>query len=184
MLDLPGGDEEQKGDGGVCCRARTEHHVTCIVVPFVASGTEVAAAGTDVSDNGEGEETECSHEETIDELVCDQLRCENTLLVVVWWSVHAVFLRLFKSETDGEEGRGDEVDPENLNGGQREDGVVILVLEGETDEKEDDLSNVRDEKMHKELQHQILVSDRDGGEERISVPSGCYQIDDGLLRQL
>jgi len=29
--------------------------------------------------------------------------------------------------------------------------VVVLVFEGETDEKEDDLRDVRDEKMHEEL---------------------------------
>jgi len=57
VLDLPGRDEEKKRDCGVSCRAGTEHNLASIVVPFVASRSEVASARTDVSDDGEREET-------------------------------------------------------------------------------------------------------------------------------
>jgi len=57
MLDLPGRNKEEKGNSGVCCRAGTEHHLACIVVPFVASRAEVASTRAYVSDDGEGEET-------------------------------------------------------------------------------------------------------------------------------
>ena len=57
MLDLPGRDEQEKGDGGVCCRAGAEYNLACVIVPFIATRAEVTSARTDVSDNGEGEET-------------------------------------------------------------------------------------------------------------------------------
>lgn len=69
----------------------------------------------------------------------------------MWGAQHAVFLGFFETETDGEEGGRDEVGPENLDGGEREDGVVVIVFEGEADEEEDDLGDVGDEEMHEEL---------------------------------
>jgi hypothetical protein len=64
---------------------------------------------------------------------------------------HAVFLGLFEAETDGEEGRGDEVDPEDFDGREGEDGVAVEIFKGEADEEEDDLCNVGDEEMQEEL---------------------------------
>lgn len=111
VLDFPCGDEQQQCDCRVCGCARPEHHVAGVVVAFVTARAEVASAGTDVGDNGKGKETQGAHEEAVDELVGYELCAEDTLLIVVWWSEHAVFLGLFETETDGKEGRRDEVNP-------------------------------------------------------------------------
>lgn len=151
MLDFPGRDEEEQRDGRVGRGAGTEHHVAGVVVALVTAGAEVAAAGTDVGDDGEGEEAESAHEEAVDEFVGYELLGEDTGFDVVWGAQHAVFLGLFETETDGEKGGRDEVGPEDLDGGEREDGVVVIVFEGEADEEEDDLGDVGDEEMHEEL---------------------------------
>jgi hypothetical protein len=64
---------------------------------------------------------------------------------------HAVLLAFFEAEPDGEEGGGDEVDPQNFDRGEREDGVRVEVFEREADEEEDDLGDVGDEEMQEEL---------------------------------
>lgn len=151
MLDFPGCDEKQQSNGRVSCCASAEHNLACVIIAFVAARAETATARADVGDDSEGEETQSTHEETVDKLVGDEFGGEDALLHIVRWAVHAVFLRFLESKTDGEEGRGDEVDPENFNGGEGEDGVVVLVFEGKTDKQEDDLGDVGNEQMHQEL---------------------------------
>lgn len=67
------------------------------------------------------------------------------------WAEHAVFLRFLETKTDGKEGRSDEVDPKNFNGGQGENRMVVVILEGKANKEENNLGDVGDEKMHEEL---------------------------------
>lgn len=55
---------------------------------------------------------------------------------------HHVGGGLFEAETDGEEGGGDQVGPEDLDWGERENAGPVPVLEGKPDEQEDDLGDV------------------------------------------
>lgn len=64
---------------------------------------------------------------------------------------------IFKTEAEGEEGRGDEIGPEDFEGREGEDGDTIIVLEGETDEEEDDLGDVGDQEVEQELGLLLLV---------------------------
>lgn len=48
---------------------------------------------------------------------------------------HAVFLRFFETEADGKEGGRYQIDPEDLDGGERKDGVVVKIFEGEADQE-------------------------------------------------
>lgn len=56
------------------------------------------------------------------------------------------------SETHGGETTRDHDDPENLDGGEGENGKVVDVLEGETDEESDGLGDV----LGEEMQHKLL----------------------------
>lgn len=64
---------------------------------------------------------------------------------------HGIRLGLFEAEADGEEGGGDEVDPEDFDGRKGEDGVGVAVFESEADEEEDHLGDVGDEEVHEKL---------------------------------
>ncbi len=115
MFDFPSSNEQQEGDSRERCRASAEDDVTRRIIPFVAARAEIAASRADVGDNGEGEETEGAHEEAIDEFVGYELGCENALFDVVRGPEHAVFLGFFETEADCEEGRCDEICPEDLD---------------------------------------------------------------------
>jgi hypothetical protein len=151
VLDLPRCDEQQQRNGRVRRCARPEHNVARLVPAFVAPGPEVALSGAHVSDDGEAEQAQSAHEEAIDEFVRDELRGEDTGFDVMGRAQHAVFLRFLEAETDGEEGGCDEVDPEDFDGGEREDGMGVEVFEGEANEQEDDLRDVGDQEVQEEL---------------------------------
>ena len=72
-------------------------------------------------------------------------------------ALHHIWLGIFEAETEGEERRGDEVGPKNLERREREDGDSGVVLEGEANEEQDDLGDVGDQKVEEELEFRELV---------------------------
>lgn len=151
VLDLPRRDEQDEAQEGEDGRAAAEDDVAGGVPALVAVAAQLAVAWAE-GDDDEGDQTQDAGPAAVQHLVDDELRGEDADAQVARPAHHDVGLGLFQPETQGEEGRRDHVDPEDLQGGEGEDGVSAAVLERERDEEQDDLRDVGDEQMHEELE--------------------------------
>lgn len=150
VLRLQGHDREQDGEDAVRRAASAVRQITRLIEALVAVVTQIAIADT-VGDDDVGHETEDAHESAVDELVDDELLGEDAGFEAVRRAGHDVRAGFFQAQADGEEGGRDQVGPQDFDGGEREDGALVAILEGEADEEEDDLRNVRDEQVEQEL---------------------------------
>lgn len=134
VFALPRRDEQQERERRVCRRAGAEHGRAALVVPRVAAVAEPVRrhARRGVRDRSEGGQADEAHGGAVDELVDDELLGEDADAEVVRGPLHHVGLGFLEAETQGKEGRGDEVGPEDLDGGEGEDRATGSILEAET----------------------------------------------------
>lgn len=152
VLSLPRSNQQQKGQRSKRRSARAEGNTTNVVKVLVAPRPQPAGTGhAAVGDAGEGSKTQAAHGGAVDELVDDELAGEDADGEIVGRALHDVGLGVFDAEAEGQEGRGDEVGPEDLERGEREDGDTVWVFEGEADEEEEDLGDVGDEEVEEKL---------------------------------
>lgn len=152
VLDLEREDEQKESERGERRAARAVHEVAARRT-LVAAGREVLepARGRGVGDDHEGLEGQDALEDAVDELVDDEVAREDAGFRVAGRALQDVGLGLFEAEAERKRGRGDEVGPEDFQGGEREDGGSVGVLERETAEQEHDLGQVGGQEMEEEL---------------------------------
>ena len=147
MLYFPGCDEEDEGEDGEDGCAGTEYRIAGAIVIFVTILSQVSVAAA-VDDSDETQETENASPSSVEHFIGDEFPGEDADFEVSGRADHDVCLRFFHTETQGEEGGGYHVYPEDFKGGEREDGGAVGVFEGEGDEEEDYLRDVGDEEVH------------------------------------
>lgn len=116
VLRLPCRDQQQKSQRSESRRSRPECHATLRRPVLIATLAESVGTRHAVCYAGEGRQTETAHGCAVDELVDNQLPRENANLQVVRRTLHHVRLSIFETETEGEEGGGDEIGPEDFEG--------------------------------------------------------------------
>ena len=150
VFEFPRADEDQPGEFGEDGGARAEHGIAAGTVVAVAVDAEVGVAGA-VDDDDEGEEGAGAHDGAVDQHVDDDLGGEDAVFGAVGRPTHDVVAGFFAAQTEGREGGGEHVDPEDLERGQGEDGEAGFVLEPEADDEEDDFGDVGGEEVQDEL---------------------------------
>lgn len=148
VFDFPRRNEQQQRNSRIRRGPGPEDNTTRLIKPFITPTSQITPTRTHICHNRKTKQAQRPHEEAVDEFIRDEFLGEDTGLHIMRGPQHAVFLALFETETDGEEGGGDEVYPENFDGGEGKDGVGIAVFEGEAYEEEDDLGDVGDEEVH------------------------------------
>lgn len=153
VLHLPGGDQEKEADSGKCGSAGPEDELATGAGVLVAASREIMEtfAGATKGDKHEDHETDGAHACTVDELIADKILGEDTSAEGARGTFEDIRLRLLETETKGQGRRGYQVGPQNLEGREREDGVLRGVLERETYQEQDDLGQVGSQKMEEEL---------------------------------
>jgi hypothetical protein len=159
VLDLPRRNEEEEAESGKGGGTRLEDIEALVTRGLItADGERIETlARSGVGCKHEGHETHSAHANTIDKLIANQIKSEDTRLETARRALENIRLSLLKTKTESQRGRGDQVGPENLDGREREHGMIIAVLESQANQEEDDLSQVGGQKMEQELD-KILVS--------------------------
>ncbi|GKT79636.1 LOW QUALITY PROTEIN: unnamed protein product [Colletotrichum tofieldiae] len=150
VLELPGGDKDDPGKLGEDGSTGAEDRSASLGEGLVAFVTQSSAVGT-VDDNDKGSQGQGAHDDTVYNHIDDDLVGEDTALLVLGGLAHDIGGGLLTTQTEGGEGRGNHVDPENLEGRNGEYGEVGAVTESETAAKEDDLTDVGAEQVKNEL---------------------------------
>lgn len=147
VLHLPGGDEKQEAQGRKGRGPRSEHETAAIMAMFVAVDGQVviASAGSRISHQHKRGQAQRPHKGSVYELVSNQIYCKDTSAQTAGWALENVWLRLLQAQAKGKGRRGNEVGPENLKRREREDCNAAFVLEGQSNQEEDDLRKIRGE---------------------------------------
>jgi len=150
VLYFPRCDAEQNSQNTIGSSTGAEDDVTAVVVSIVAAMSKLASTWS-VSYHDKADQTQGAEESAIDEFVDNETFGEDANLERVGRSSHDVGRAFFESQADGEEAGSNEVCPQNLKRREGECRVSFLVFEREADQKKDDLGNVGDEQVEKEL---------------------------------
>lgn len=147
VLHLPGGNEKQEAQRSKGCGPGSEYEAAAIVSMLVAVNRQVvvALAGSRISHQHKRRQAERPHKGSIHELVPNQINCKDASAQAAGWTLKNVWLRLLQAQTKSKGRRSDQVRPENLKRREREDCDIAFILEGQSDQEEDDLSKVRGE---------------------------------------
>jgi len=147
---LPGEEEGEPGEASKGGSTGLEDGLTAVAVVIVTVLAQLTVTeGIQAKD--EGAEAESSNPKTVDTHINDELEGENTSLERNRGSAKNTSDSALETETHVGKSRSHHDDPHDLDGSDREDGETSLVLEDETDEKDDGLGDVGCEHVEDEL---------------------------------
>mgnify|MGYP005989479713 CR=1 FL=1 len=180
-LELPGRNENQPGEFGKCGSAGAEDGLARFRVVRVAVHAEVSVVGA-VDDDDEGAHGACSHHDTIDDHIDDDLVGEDTALLVLRRLAHDILRGLLSTETKGRERRGNHVDPDDLERRDGEYGETASVDESQTGNQENHLTYIRGEQVKDEflnvVEHAATLAD--SGHDGVELVVGKHNLGGGL----
>jgi hypothetical protein len=182
---LPGEEEGEPGETSKGGSTGLEDGLTAFAVVIVTVLTELTVTES-IQTKDEGAKAESSDPETVDTHIDDELEGEDTSLERNRGSAKNTSDSTLETETHVGKTRSHHDDPHDLDGSDREDGETCLVLEDETDKKDDGLSDVGGEHVEDELLDVVedtatfLDGGDDGGEVVVAENDvGCVLCDVG-----
>lgn len=105
----------------------------------------IASAGRRISHQHKRGQAERPHKGSVHELVSNQIYCKDTSAQTAGWALENVWLRLLQAQAKSKGRRGDQVGPKNLKRREWKDGDIAFILEGQSNQEEDDLCKIRSE---------------------------------------
>lgn len=182
---LPGEEEGEPGETSKGGSTSLEDGLTAIAVVIVTVLTELTIS-EGIQTEDKGAEAESSNPKAVDNHVDDELEGEDTSLERNRGSAKDTSDSALETETHVGKTRSHHDDPHDLDGSDREDGETCLVLEDETDEKDDGLGDVGGEHVEDEFLDVVedtatfLDGGDDGGEVVVAENDiGCILCDVG-----
>lgn len=139
-------DNDERGKAG---RSGLVDWVTDVTVLLVTQHTEFSGEVTP-KDNNKVDQGQRTHKEPVEDQVNEEFERED-LVECLWRLFHSISGGGLEAQRKGWWTRSERVDPESSDGGEREDGLSIVVLESKTDHQDDDFSQVSGKQVEQEF---------------------------------